>query len=270
LLLASGVAVLAAGLSGCSVQDIPNMLEAPVPATQQAERMHSLWQGSWVAALVVGVVTWGLIIYAIVAFRKRADSPSAPLQTKYNLPIEIMYTVIPLFVVGALFFFTQRDASAIEDNTRTPAHTVQVVGFQWNWVFNYLDSDVHEVGSPQQLPTLYLVQGETVRFKLDSPDVIHSFWVPNFWYKKDVIPGRTNEFEIDPTKLGTFAGRCAELCGVNHSGMLFWVKVVTADEYAQHMQDLRNAGQTGLNTSGRVSTNATGDVQGRTQIGGSS
>ena len=104
---------------------------------------------------------------------------------------------------------------------------MQVVGFQWNWVFNYIDDDVHEVGSPTQLPTLYLVQGETVRFKLKLPDVIHSFWVPSFWYKKDVIPGRTNEFEIDPTKLGTFAGRCAELCGLNHSGMLFWVKVVT-------------------------------------------
>ncbi len=268
MVLAATVAATAIALSGCGVQDIPNIMNAPAPATEQAERMHSLWQGSWVAALGVGVITWGLIIYAIVAFRKRGDAP--PVQIRYNLPIEIMYTVIPLFVVGALFFFTQRDTSAIEDNTRTPAHTVQVVGFQWNWVFNYLDDDTHEVGSPSQLPTLYLVQGETVRFKLNSPDVIHSFWVPSFWYKKDVIPGRTNEFEIDPTQLGTFAGRCAELCGVNHSGMLFWVKVVTPDEYAAHMQALRDAGQTGLNESGQVRMQATGDVQGRTEIGGSS
>jgi len=91
---------------------------------------------------------------------------------------------------------------------------------------------------------LWLPIGESVRFNLHSPDVIHDFGVPHFLMKMDVIPGRVNHYEITPTRLGEFKGKCYELCGVYHSRMLFNVKVVTREEYDQHLQDLVDAGQT--------------------------
>jgi cytochrome c oxidase subunit 2 len=150
-----------------------------------------------------------------------------------------------------------------------PDRTINVVGFRWNWTFNYVDDDVYDTGSPNEFPTLYLPEGETVRFVLTSPDVLHSFWVPAFLFKRDVIPGRSNEFDLTPNKVGTYAGKCAELCGVDHSRMLFNVKVVPLDEYERHIADLEAAGQTGLLETGRVTTDADSG-QGRTVLGGDS
>jgi cytochrome c oxidase subunit 2 len=133
---------------------------------------------------------------------------------------------------------------------------VNVVGRQWSWSFNYnydavtkkagvTGPAVYDAGTPANYPTLYLPVDERVRFTLTSADVIHSFWVPAFLFKLDVVPGRINEFEITPDKLGTYIGRCAELCGVDHSRMLFYVKVVTPAEYDAHLAQLTTAGKTG-------------------------
>jgi len=84
-----------------------------------------------------------------------------------------------------------------------------------------------------------------VRFELRSPDVIHSFWIPEFYFKMDVVPGRANSFDLTPTREGTFTGRCAELCGLYHSRMLFEVHVVPRAEYDQHLSDLKAAGDVG-------------------------
>ena len=78
-----------------------------------------------------------------------------------------------------------------------------------------------------------------MKFTLQSNDVIHSFWVPAFLFKMDVIPGRTNHFQITPKQLGTFKGRCAELCGQDHARMLFNVRVVSPTEYDQYVSDLK-------------------------------
>jgi cytochrome c oxidase subunit 2 len=130
-----------------------------------------------------------------------------------------------------------------------------VVGKQWSWDFNYLDEDVYEtgvhaqdVGEPgsfDQLPTLYLPVDERVEFVLDARDVIHSFWVPAFLYKMDMIPGRTNTFQVVPTREGVYAGKCAEFCGEEHSSMLFNVAVVSREEFDAQMEELRDRGQTG-------------------------
>ena len=91
-----------------------------------------------------------------------------------------------------------------------------------------------------------------MKFELTSPDVIHSFWIPAFLYKMDVIPGRRNVFELTPNKIGVFAGRCAELCGVDHSNMLFTVRVVPQAEYDAWIQSLKARGQSGLLETGRT------------------
>jgi cytochrome c oxidase subunit II len=241
-------------LSACSEQDRAawNRGAMPEAASDRSGYIIEFWQWTWVAALIVGVFTWALIIYACVKFRRRS-ADEIPVQTRYNLPIEILYTIAPVIVVLVFFKFvidTQGDVTAASDE---PDHTVRVVGQQWSWTFNYVEDEaldgqtsVHLVGTPAEMPTLYLPVDETVRFELSSPDVIHSFWVPAFSYKLDVIPGRLNAFEVTPTREGTYAGKCAELCGTYHSRMLFNVEVVSAEEYAQHLRDLEARGNVGV------------------------
>lgn len=231
--------------SACSSEDLPR-LGLPTPASEEGERILSLWQGSWIAALTVGAVVWGLMIWSVIFYRQRSDE--LPAQTRYNLPIEVLYTAVPFIIISVLFFFTARDeAKLVGPDTipDDPDQTINVVGRQWSWSFNYLDHDVWDAGTPGSPPTLVLPVDQTTGFQLTSPDVIHSFWVPAFIFKMDVMPGRVNEFALTPNREGVFAGKCAELCGVDHSRMLFTVEIVSAEEYEQHMANLRAAGQTG-------------------------
>jgi cytochrome c oxidase subunit 2 len=249
LLALAGAALLV--LSGCSRDELVR-LGLPEPATDRAGHTLSLWQGAWIAALAVGVVVWGLIIWAVIAYRKKSDR--IPPQFREHLPIEALYFGIPLIMVAVLFFFTARDQSAIlkTDKQNPPEHVLDIVGQQWSWTFNYRergeqDSEVvWETGTPEQLPTLYLPVNEPVQVRLSTPDVIHSFFVPAFLFKMDVIPGKVNTYEFTATKEGEFAGKCAELCGYQHARMLFTVHVVSRVEYDAHLQELRSAGQTGL------------------------
>ncbi|QAY71321.1 cytochrome c oxidase subunit II [Xylanimonas protaetiae] len=263
--VAGAVAVLASGCASDTVKRgyLPGYADGEV--TNHTEGIASLWVGSWVAALAVGVITWGLMLWCVAAYRKRRDDHQLPVQTRYHVPLELMYVIVPLAMVLVLFHHTDRvmtDVTAVSGDA--DVH-VQVIGKQWSWDFNYLDDDVYDTGqhlndvggqtaadevdgapgTSKALPTLYLPVGESVEFTLDSRDVIHSFWIPAFLYKEDMIPGRTNTFEVTPEREGTYAGKCAELCGEFHSGMLFNVKVVSRDEYDAHMDALRDAGQTG-------------------------
>lgn len=253
-------------LGACSAEDKAQIerLAMPEPATDRAPAIYDLWQGSWIAAIVVGIVVWGLIGYAAVKYRRRHDD-EVPVQTRYNLPIEILYTVAPIVMVLVFFFFTvtvQDEVLAKPNDPKDSDHRIKVVGYQWSWAFNYVEEldgqTVYEGGTTGERPTLVLPVDESVYVELVSPDVIHSFWVPAFLFKMDVVPGRTNTFEFTPTEEGTYAGRCAELCGAYHSRMLFNVEVVSAEEYEQYLQELEDRGQTG---------EALGGVEADTQAG---
>ncbi len=255
-----GAAVVLLGTAGCSSDTELGRLGYPEPITEQGPLLLSFWQNAWIAAFAVGVLTWGLIIWAIVAYRRRT-ADGAPIQTRYNLPLEILYTVTPAIMIFALFAVTARDQAEITKLTPDPANTVGVVGFKWNWGFNY-EEGAFDSGTPARPAQLWLPVDERTRFQLTSPDVIHSFWVPQFLFKMDVIPGRENQFELTPNKVGVFAGKCAELCGTDHSRMLFQVHVVTRAEYDQHIADLKANGQAGKLQTGRIST--TGNPGGNT------
>lgn len=253
----SAVALLTAGCSGYSVTQTlsTGWLPSTRDTTDETERIINLWNGSWIAALVVGFIVWGLILWCVVAYRRRKDEVGLPAQLRYNVPLEIMYTVIPLIMVGVLFFYTARDQEAIEDVVSDPDVRINVVGKQWAWDFNYLDAGVYEAtrqvtrlpdgSAATDLPALYLPVDQTVELDLTTRDVNHSFWVPEFLYKKDLIAGRTNVVQLTPTREGVFRGRCAELCGQYHSEMLFEVHVVSEEEFEAHMAALRAAGQVG-------------------------
>ncbi|MDH6519613.1 cytochrome c oxidase subunit 2 [Streptomyces sp. SAI-208] len=287
LLQAMTAGLVLATATGCTYKDFPR-LGMPTPTTEEAPRILSLWQGSWAAALAVGVLVWGLIIWSAIFHRRSRTKVEVPPQTRYNMPIEALYTVVPLVIVSVLFYFTARDESKLLSLKKQPDVTINVVGYQWSWAFNYvapvagstgdaktdknLDAiptrfkddfpanagGVYDFGTPATRnpqtgnpgPTLWLPKGKTVRFVLTSRDVIHSFWVVPFLMKQDVIPGHTNAFEVTPNKEGTFLGKCAELCGVDHSRMLFNVKVVSPERYEQHLKDLAKKGQTGYVPAG--------------------
>jgi cytochrome c oxidase subunit 2 len=166
---------------------------------------------------------------------------------RYNLPIEMLYTVVPFIMVGVLFFFTARDENYIDSLSAHPNVVVNVTGFQWSWQFQYpgykvpgsTTGDVTMNGEPwspiygnDQLPLLVIPEHETVRFNLVSTDVIHSFWIVPFEFKRDVIPGHPNHFQVTPIKTGSWIGRCTELCGLYHSRMLFRVRIVTPAQFS--------------------------------------
>jgi len=258
-------AVAAAALlavSGCSAEgkDELQRLAMPAPRSTEAQYMYDLWHWAWLAAILVGIVVWGLIFYSVIRYRRRGDD-EIPVQTRYNLPIEIFYTVAPVMMVIVFFYFTLKvQDDVLPADQGTPAHRILVVGQQWSWTFNYVKDDaidgqtVHEGGTPADRPTLWIPVDEKVKFNLYSPDVIHSFWVPSFLFKMDVVPGRDNNFSLTPNRKGTYLGRCAELCGVYHSRMLFNVKVVSKQDYAAHLKQLQDQGNTGL-AKGRSNVN---------------
>jgi cytochrome c oxidase subunit 2 len=217
----------------------------PVPVTKQGQVTLTLWQGSWVAAWIVGIIVWGLIIWAVIFYRKRSDR--VPHQVRYNLPIEFLYTVVPFLMVGVLFYFTARDENFIDKlspQCQLPhCLVVDVTGYQWSWEFQYPQykvpgSETHYVTEqgyswPGRLPMMEIPTGESVRFNLSSIDVIHAFWVVPFEFKRDVLPDHPNHFQVTPIRTGTFTGRCTELCGLYHSRMLFTLKIVTPQQFRQ-------------------------------------
>jgi cytochrome c oxidase subunit II len=241
LLPAAALGLLVLALSGCTTS--PWMrLGMPSPVTKQGQTILTLWQGSWIAAIGVGAVVWGLILWACVFHRKRSDD--LPPQVRYNMPIEIVYTVVPFILVAVLFYFTAKDENYVDAVSKDPSVVVNVTGFQWSWEFSYPQykvpnsaGDVSLIGQPYPgpLPTLVIPDHETVKFTLNSLDVVHSFWIPEFLFKRDVIPGHTNYFQVMATKTGTFTGRCTELCGIYHSLMLFKVKIVTPQQFTKFM-----------------------------------
>ncbi|UOE45042.1 aa3-type cytochrome oxidase subunit II [Agromyces larvae] len=258
-------ATLSLFLAGCTQAQLhgflPGFQEGEPPVTNHTERIAGLWVTSWIVLLVVGVITWGLTIWAVIAYRRRRGQTGLPVQLRYNMPIEVFYTIVPLILVIGFFAFTARDQAAIEERFADDDIDVkvEVIAKQWAWDFNYVNEDVYSPGIQAQLdpdagdgsvieselPTLVLPVDSNIEIALESRDVIHSFWVVDFLYKKDMFPGKTNYMSITTEREGTYVGKCAELCGEYHSLMLFNVEVVSQAEYEDYIQSLEDAGQTG-------------------------
>jgi cytochrome c oxidase subunit II len=239
-------------LTGCSQQLVDQIkrLGFPPPAGDRGEYILSLWIGSWIAAFAVGFIVLGLILWS--ANRYKTKHAKMPRQSRYNLPMEIFYTIAPFIIIAVLFYYTVLAQNAVTKKVADPAVTIDVVGQKWSWTFNYkaadnpaVGQDVWEAGTINRTPDLYLPVGQLIQFNLSSPDVIHSFWVPSFYEKLDVIPGRHNILQLKPTTEGIFAGKCAELCGTYHSAMLFNVHVVSEADYNNYLKSLVAKGQVG-------------------------
>ncbi|MFT7873706.1 MULTISPECIES: aa3-type cytochrome oxidase subunit II [Amycolatopsis] len=238
--------------TGCSGDEILRF-GWPVGVTEQANQMRTLWTWTVVAALVVGVIVWALIFWTATFHRKKktadGEPEELPRQFQYNIPLELFTVVVPTIMVCVLFFFTATTESKVLDKVPNPDVKVQVVAFQWNWEFKYEDANaakpdgsgqVSTVGSSGEIPLLVLPVGKTIQYDLVSTDVIHSFWVPEFNFKRDVMPNpeknnQDSSFQNKIDREGSFVGRCAELCGTYHSVMNFEVRALSADKFDQYI-----------------------------------
>ena len=249
----TGAAVLVV-LTGCSVEGIGNAFgHFGWPSrgiSLQAHRMYDLWIAASIAALVVGFFVWGLIFWCIIRYRKRGDE--LPVQTRFNMPMEVLYTVTPVLVVCVLFFYTAIVQTDVDKLKRNPDQVVEVVAFKWNWQFNYRDgvgaqanTVASTLGSSDVIPLLVLPTGRRIRIEETSRDVVHSFWVPELLFKRDVFPGSIrNQFEVTLDREGRYVGRCAELCGTYHAFMQFELVVVSPERFDQFLAAKKNGAST--------------------------
>jgi len=240
VLRALALLISAVSLTGCSKV---SELGFPEGASSVNDISLSLWQGAWITAGIVGVGTLILILWPAVFHRGKKTGPEFPKQTQYNVPIEIVYTIIPFIIVAVLFYFTATKESEITAKSTTPVHEISVVGIQWSWQFAYPEAGSQAVvtGTPANPPTLVVPLGERVRYTITSNDVVHGFWIPAFMIQMQNLPGVTNHLEFTANKLGQYPGRCNILCGRAHSQMLFTVKVVTPTEYKIYLDSLKGS-----------------------------
>jgi cytochrome c oxidase subunit 2 len=204
-------------------------------ATSQGREIEGLWRVFLWAGLGVAAVVSGLILWATIRYRRRPGDDDLPPQFREQLGLEIAYTMLPVLIVLGLFLLTYRVETRVEDLDAEPAATVRVEAFNWSWRFTY-ETGAAVFGTPEDPPEAVLPVGRPVRILLSSPDVIHSFFVPDFLFKRDAIPGRTTGFDLTIDRPGTYQGRCAEFCGLDHWRMRFTIRAVPEAEFEAWLQ----------------------------------
>jgi len=220
---------------------------APAGVTSQGRATHDLYTLFLiVAAVVFGVVAvW--LLWSIVRYRRRDDR--LPEQTHGNTRLELLWTAIPLGLVIFLFVVTMRAQSTVLSDPPSPL-TVDVTAFTWSWQFDYEGSDRRVIGGPgpDNVPELVVPVGVPVHVKLRSADVVHSFYVPRALFKRQAIPGTTNQFDMTFQRVGLYHGQCAQFCGIAHSDMLFRVRVVPPNEFQRFLTGNRGGTTPGSGT----------------------
>ncbi|BBX92012.1 cytochrome c oxidase subunit II [Mycolicibacterium boenickei] len=287
-------------LSGCSWQDAL-ALGWPTGITPEGKLNRELWIGSVIASFVVGAIVWALIFWSSAFHRKKKGDTELPRQFGYNMPLELVLTVIPFLIISVLFYFTVVVQERMLHKDPNPEVVIDVTAFQWNWKFGYQKIDyadgsfdydgvdaarkdamvskpegkdehgkervgavrglnpedrtylnfdkIETLGSSTEIPVLVLPAGKRIEFQLNSADVIHGFWVPEFLFKRDVMPDPVANhsdhiFQVSKIEqTGAFVGRCTEMCGTYHSMMNFEVRVVEPNDFKAYI-DQRNAGKT--------------------------
>jgi cytochrome c oxidase subunit 2 len=244
LLGAGALLALVALLPACGM--VP-----PEPHTTQAKEVFWLYNVILVMGGIVFAGVEGFIVYSVFRYRRRDDR--LPTQVHGNTLVEIIWTAIPSVIILILFVLSTLTLNSISKESANPGVTIEVDGFQWQWTFHYLDgdndpaNDVSVTGSPAAPARMALPVGEPIKLILVSKDVIHSFFVPAFLVKRDVVPlpeaKPPNELEFTVSEAGTYAGQCAEFCGLLHAQMTFSVEAMSRDDFDAWIAAIR-AGET--------------------------
>ncbi len=194
-----------------------------------------------VGGIVWGLATWMLVTHAVRRLTRRPPDATPPQIRGSNL-LEITWTAIPALTVLALFGLTVFAVDRIDAVSPSPAIRIEVTAFRWGWRIAYPDAGVSFVGAGLPGPDIALPVGAPVQFTLRSNDVIHSFFVPQFLFKRDAIPGRTTLFDFTVASPGTYRGQCAEFCGIGHSQMAFSIVAMTSAQFQSWLATQRAGG----------------------------
>ena len=195
----------------------------PVEASAQSLSIDSLWNYELIAMSFFFALIVVPIAYSLIVFRRKKGETGDGEHIEGNTKLEITWTIIPLFVV-VLFAYLGSVSLGNIHRVDPKAMVVNITAIQWSWKFQYPDYGVVS-------KELYLPVNKQVVLKMQSTDVIHSFWVPEFRFKQDVVPGRVTEYRVTPILVGDYKVRCAELCGISHSYMESPVIVVTQEKF---------------------------------------
>ncbi len=214
-------------------------LYPPIAVTEQGAQIRDLYTVVFLIAVVIFLIVEGLIIWSVVRYRRKPGDDTLPAQTHGNNLAELAWTVIPTLIVVFLFVVSWQTLNAVDTPVADPQTRIRAVAGQFQWQFDYLADDGKTVLFTQSQPVgedggMAVPAGRTVQLTLTSPDVIHAFYVPQFLFKRDVVPGRVNQFDfkVDESYIGqTFRGQCAELCGTGHRIMLFEVRALSPTDF---------------------------------------
>ncbi len=221
-------ACAAATLSAC----------VPEPADVQGESVERLYSIFFIVAAVVFVLVAGLITWSLVRYRAKPGD-DLPRQFDRNLKLELTWFAIPLITVVVLFVLSAGVLGEVNADSSAPSVTVNVEGYQWGWRFTYEDSGVEVIGDANDRPEIVLPVGRPLTFTLDSADVVHSFWVPRFLIKRDMVPGQQNALSLTIPEVGVYSGVCAEFCGLLHTKMNFVLSAVPPAQFEGWLEEQR-------------------------------
>ena len=195
------------------------------PRGDFARLVDSLFRTTVWWAIVVFLLVEGALLLAIFKFRGRPDDPE-PRQDHGNTILEVIWTVIPAVILSLIAIPTVKTIFRTSDYATGDVVQIEVIGHQWWWEFRYPELGVVTANE------LHVPVGKTVNLRMTTTDVLHSFWVPQFAAKRDVLPGRHGPLWFKAEVTGTFPGQCAEFCGIQHARMGFKVISQTPEEFA--------------------------------------
>jgi cytochrome c oxidase subunit 2 len=218
------ISVLALAVAGLLAGCDPNTPSTLDPAGVAADKEATLFWFILVVATIVFVAVTGALIYMMIRFRARPDSPPAR-QIGGHQRLEIFLAAIPTVVLFIVLFFTISTMFALAQPNEPNVLTVKAIGHQWWWEFQYPNQKIVTADE------MYIPINTVVHVELESNNVIHSFWVPQLAGKTDVIPGHDNTTWLKATRTGDFRGLCTEFCGTQHAHMDYLVRVVSADQF---------------------------------------
>ncbi|HET9346194.1 MAG TPA: cytochrome c oxidase subunit II [Candidatus Limnocylindrales bacterium] len=236
LLVAAAVWIVANGA------DIIQSFWPPEPVSAQGRAINDLYTIVFIIAAIIFFVVEGLIVWTVIRYRRRPGDDELPPQTHGHNLAEIVWTVIPTVIVIFLFFVSWQTLNTVEATAAQPDVRVRAHAGQFQWTFEYLAADAGPTDEPVFTVTapmapdggLVVPAGQTTHLYLTSNDVIHAFYVPQFLFKRDVVPGIINQFDltIEADDAGqVFRGQCAELCGTGHRIMTFDVTAMAPDAF---------------------------------------
>jgi cytochrome c oxidase subunit 2 len=229
--------LVAAFVAGCQALD---PLYPPQAVTEQGTSTRNLYDIVFAIAVAIFVLVEGLILWAVIRYRRKPTDTDLPPQIHGNNLVEVIWTVIPTLIVAFLFVVSWQTLNVVDGRSSDPQVVhIRAVAARFQWTFEYLSPDGGQVVYTQIAPEMYVPAGETVRLSLRSPDVIHAFYVPQFLFKRDVVPGKENvfDFKVEAADAGqVFNGQCAELCGAYHDAMRFTVHALAPAEFEAWLQ----------------------------------